>query len=199
MKNKACKVCKAKFTPIRPLQAVCSPICAYEHALQLKLKKDKAETKKLKESLITHSDYLKMAQTKINVLVRLIDYGCLCISCGGNGKPQSGHYHSTQSKPELRFNLHNIHIQDYRCNVELSANIVGYNDGLIKTYGIDYKNYVENGLRNEYKELKLSIPEIQKAIEITSNIIKNFPKEVKYNSAQRIELRNLFNKEIGIY
>lgn len=198
MKPKVCKVCKEKFTPIRPLQAVCSPICAYEHALQLKIKKDKAETKKLKETLLTHKDYLKILQTKINHLVRLIDYGLPCISCGGNGKPQAGHLHSTQSKPELRFNLHNIHIQDYRCNVELSANIIGYIDGLKKIYGLEYKEYVETQIRLDYPTIKLSVEELKEKTKIVSQIIKDFKPQI-ISPLKRIELRTELNKKIGIY
>lgn len=40
MKPKKCKECKSVFTPQRPLQAMCSPTCAYKRAKRKPIKKE---------------------------------------------------------------------------------------------------------------------------------------------------------------
>jgi len=49
MKEKKCKVCRDKFTPIRSLQMVCSPTCGYEYSKQLKSKEWSKKKKQMKE------------------------------------------------------------------------------------------------------------------------------------------------------
>lgn len=173
MKLKSCKVCKEKFTPIRPLQAVCSLKCSYEHALQLKIKKDKAETKKLKETLLTHSDYLKMAQTVFNAYIRKRDKNLPCVSCGTNKQYvqyHCGHYKSVGAYPELRYNELNCHKQCATCNNIKSGNIIEYRKGLIRRIGIDNLNWLES----EHPPVKYSITELKDFITLYKKKIKEF-------------------------
>lgn len=205
-----CKRCKDKFEPRKFLQKFCmeKDECISEFLKEMRAKNAKQEKndwqlkkKVLIEKTMTHSDWLKRLETEINKICRIIDYGQNCISCGGNGKPQAGHYHSVGSDSTLRFNLHNIHIQDYFCNVQMSANIIGYDEGLIKTYGLDYWNYIKFGLKNLYHNpSKLSIDEIKNCIELSRLIIKTIEKtEKELNPKERIELRDSINQTLGIY
>ena len=174
MKPKVCKVCKEKFTPIRPLQAVCSPICAYEHALQLKIKKDKAETKKLKETLLTHSDYLKMTQTVVNAYVRLRDINKGCITCGTDlrgRKFDAGHFFSVGAYPNIRFNLDNIHGQCVPCNQHKHGNNAEYFIKLPKRIGLDRFNVL---LEIRHKAIKYSVEELKELIKEYKLKIKNY-------------------------
>lgn len=196
VKDKKCKWCGTVFRPYKTTDKFCSTYCFIDDHKEKEWKK---EVKIRKEKLKTHKDYIKDFQVIINKLIRIIDFGHNCISCGRNGKPQSGHYHSTQANPSLRFNLFNIWLQDYYCNVQLSANIIGYNKGLINEFGIQLKEYIETGLVAEIREIKPSIPELKEAIEKTKQIIKQLPKEKIYSKSERIELRKKFNEEIGIY
>lgn len=188
-----------------PFQNWCSVDCAYKLSRKLIDKKEKkdwaVEKKVMKENTLKHGDWLKRLEDIINPICRLIDYNKPCISCEGNGKPQAGHYHSKGSDSSLRFNLHNEHIQCYHCNVPLSSNTIGYNEGLIKVYGTDYWNYVKFQIKNIYHQpLKLSIPQIKEYIETAKEIKKELEvAKAEFSPIQRIRLRDMYNKRIGIY
>ena len=205
-----CKNCKDKFKAKHFLQKYCLEkdecIKAFLESMREKNKKDEAKVwneqkKELKLSLKKHSEWISDLEDEINPICRLIDFECSCISCEGNGKPQAGHYHTVASDGTIRFNLHNIHLQDYHCNVEKSANIIGYDEGLIRVYGRDYWEYVKFGLKNIYHQpLKLSIPEIKLFIEKARAIKKRLEKNKIYRTPdERIKLRDQINEEIGIY
>lgn len=163
-------------------------------------RKRKKNNAKIREELKTHSDWQKDLQPIVNHIARLIDHNHSCISCNGNGKPQGGHYHSTGANSSLRFNLHNIHLQDYRCNCMEGANITGYNLGLIDRYGKDYQEYVEYQLVRDYPIIKLSIPELKIYRERAREIVKLLKKQnFIYPAKKRMELRTKFNQAIGIY
>lgn len=141
---KKCKVCETPFTPVRPLQAVCSPRCAFK-----KVRKDKAEevkeNKRRKAALKTLPELKREAQTVFNRWVRFRDMGKPCISCGLPDKGtidfhsgrDAGHYRSVGSAPHLRFNENNVHGQCVHCNQYLAGNVIGYRLGLIERIGIE--------------------------------------------------------------
>lgn len=152
MKQKRCKNCRQPFTPDRPLQSVCSPLCARQlaekkrEALVSKQKKEerKADREK-REQLKTRSDYIKEAQNAVNAYVRERDKEKGCISCGTSllvdsvgGCFDAGHYRSRGAAAHLRFDAdRNIHGQCKRCNRYLSGNVQDYRVGLIERIGID--------------------------------------------------------------
>lgn len=203
------KHCKKRFEPVgSTLQPVCSPDCAIKYAIQLREKKERKthleiyrKNKKIKASIMTVSQYKKILQPLVNHIARLIDHGSACISCGKTtGKPQGGHYHSTGGNNSIRFNLHNIFLQDFKCNVYESANITGFNIGLTETYGKEYQEYVEYGIVREYPEMKLSIPELQEAIVRAKGVVKNMKgMEAVRTPLERRRMRGVVNSIIGIY
>lgn len=196
-KPKKCKVCPNKFTPQRPLQMVCSPICAITYTNQQKAKAWGKDKQKIKERLQTKGDLEKLLQIEINKLIRLIDIDNACISCGGNGKEQAGHYHTTKAKPAIRYHLFNIFLQCYYCNVELSSNIVGYNKGLRATFGEDLQEYIEIELP-KINYLGLSKIDLAEKTTLLRKLIREYePKPL--NSSERIEVREYLQKKIGIY
>jgi hypothetical protein len=197
MKPKKCNVCKTKFEPMRPLQMVCSPICALNYTKNQKAKQWGVEKRKIKYKLQTKGDLEKLLQIEINKLIRLIDYGNTCISCGGNGKEQAGHYHTTKAKPAIRYNLFNIFLQCYYCNVELSSNIVGYNKGLRATFGEDLQEYIEIELP-KINYLGLSKIDLAEKTTLLRKLIREYePKPL--TTSERIEVREYFQKKIAIY
>ena len=153
MKPKKCKVCPEKFTPTKPLQMVCSPKCAYEYAVKLKEKKDKAQTKILKESLLTHKDYLKMAQQVFNTYIRKRDEKLPCISCGRiiKGQAHASHLFSVGHYPNLRFNEFNVNNSCIECNVHKHGNTAEYAIRLPKRIGEDNYNQLLEQRNNVYK------------------------------------------------
>jgi hypothetical protein len=171
-KPKTCKVCKTKFEPARPLQMVCSPACSYEYAYQLKLKKDKAETKKAKESLLTQKDYLKMAQIVFNAYVRKRDEGKGCISCGTSLKGRkydAGHLFTVGAFPNLRFYEDNVHGQCVPCNQHKHGNVAEYMIRLEKRIG---KERFEKLLSLRNTPAKYTIDELK-------ILIKNYKQKIK--------------------
>ena len=145
MKEKTCKVCRAKFIPLKPLQAVCGLRCAQSYAWRVKTKDEVAQTKAerkeiraKRESIKTRAQWLREAQTAVNAYVRIRDDKEPCISCGRyhDGQWHAGHYRSTGSSPSLRFDLANIHKQCQPCNTHLHGNLIPYRVNLIQKVGI---------------------------------------------------------------
>lgn len=138
MRPKTCPVCKTKFTPAKPLQAVCDWPCAIQHAAKLKAKRERKETKEAKARLKTRQDWMREAQAAFNRWIRHRDAGQPCISCGRHhqGQYHAGHYRGTKAAPELRFHEQNVHKQCSVCNNHLSGNIVEYRKALVQKIGV---------------------------------------------------------------
>ena len=153
IKKKLCKICKELYQPIRPLQSVCSPNCAWDHARTVREKAERKETKELKVKLKTKAEWLKEAQAIFNQYIRLRDKDAPCISCQRfhTGQYHAGHYKTTGSHPELRFNEFNVHKQCAPCNNHLSGNIINYRLNLVKKIGLDEVEWLEsNHTANKY-------------------------------------------------
>lgn len=198
-KPKKCKVGGEQFVPIKPFQPTCFDHAGEWMRLQ-RSKKIRKKNAKAKIGLRTYSQWQDILQPEVNHIARLIDYGQLCISCGKKGKEFGGHYHSQGGNAMIRFHLHNIHLQDYQCNFPKSSNKTGYNRGLIEIYGKEYQEYVEFTLVREYKSVKPSMPEIQKAIKRAKIIVKRLKDAPQIRTPkERMKLRTELTKEIGIY
>lgn len=127
-------------------------------------KKKRLESRKAKESLLTHKDYLKLLQTAFNAYIRSRDRNLPCISCGrhiNKTNTHASHYFSVGSYPNLRFNEDNVHSSCNHCNLHLHGNITEYSIRLPKKIGIERFEALKSS-RNE--PLKLTIPEIRELI-----------------------------------
>lgn len=139
-----CKTCKDKFDPKVFLQKNClkKDECI-KAELELKKKAYKKnwnkEKKQRKEALKTNSDYVRELQIIFNTFIRLRDKNKPCISCNKplNSKFDAGHYYSTGSYPELRFNESNVHGQCVHCNQHKRGNLIEYGLNLPKKIGLD--------------------------------------------------------------
>jgi len=153
---KKCKSCKAEFTPVRPLQKVCSPMCALEVSRQATEKKkakeaqeDRKKTREKLDAMRTKPQLVKVSQTAFNLFVRQRDHDKPCISCGkpsddsANGWDAS-HYRSVGSSPHLRFVEDNCHKSCKHCNQFLAGNIVEYRKGLIERIGLARVEQIES-------------------------------------------------------
>lgn len=160
-KPKKCKCCNELFTPVRPLQYVCSFGCSIEYTKDIFSKQKKKEDKIQKEKLKTHSDHLKDLQIIFNTYIRERDKGKPCISCDkfliGNDVNAS-HFYSVGAYPNLRFNEHNVHSSCIECNKHKHGNINEYVLRLPNRIGLDnYNKLIEDRL----KPLKLTLGEIE--------------------------------------
>lgn len=147
--------CRANFTPSRPLQTVCSPICAsrlIEHRKEQQAKRiaklERADTRARKEKIKTRAEWMREAQQACNAWVRERDRGLPCISCGRHhqGQNHAGHYLSTGARPNLRFDPRNIWLQCAPCNTHLSGNLINYRINLIERIGLEAVEQLEADL-----------------------------------------------------
>jgi hypothetical protein len=209
MKQKTCKICKAKFTPQNPLQLVCDYQCSIEYS-KIHLKKTELKKAKLKKSenkvkldeLKSLSHWNNLLQKDINKIIRLIDVGCPCISSGRpyRSDDQAGHFYSIGSNPALRFNLLNLWSQSIKDNMHNSGNLLNYRQSL-----------VDNGLielieeqKLKYPVLKLSKEQIKSTLPIAKSIIRellsiheanNLPLHLEF----RVSLRLRYQELLKIY
>lgn len=149
VKPKKCKVpsCRAEFTPARPLQSVCGPVCARAWADMLSVRKGSAERAKARkerrdalEKAKSKGDLEKDAEKACNALIRYRDRAEPCISCGRfslSGYYDAGHFRAKSIEPALRFHPDNIHKQCVRCNQHLHGNLTEYETRLIEKIGAD--------------------------------------------------------------
>lgn len=156
MKLHKCPICGDLFTKARPLQKVCGPKCAMEHARKLAEKKqakqeaaDRARTREKLKAMETYPQLVKKAQTAFNAFIRARDKGKPCICCGQplGSEPNSfdaGHYRSVGSAPHMRFVEDNVHGQRKYCNQYLSGNHVEYRKGLIERIGLKRVEQIES-------------------------------------------------------
>lgn len=150
--RKTCKHCGEKFSPSMTTQKACSVKCALAlapagrdkavKAIQANARKEHAAQK---EKVKTKAQHAKEAQALVNEWIRLRDAKEPCISCGRHhdGQYHAGHFRTTASAPELRFEPLNIHKQCAPCNNHLSGNIINYRPRLIEKIGADAVAWLE--------------------------------------------------------
>ncbi|WP_294636610.1 recombination protein NinG [uncultured Aquabacterium sp.] len=183
-KQKKCKSkgCGVLFAPTRPMQTVCSVMCA---VLDARIKREQAETKKRQEQrrkdretrdkLKTRADWLKEAQAAFNAYIRARDADQPCISCGRHhtGQWHAGHYLSRGARPELAMHPDNCHKQCAPCNTHLSGNLVLYRVNLINKIGLDRVEWLEG----PHEPLKLTVPDIKAIRDKYRALAKQLEKE----------------------
>lgn len=140
-----CKNCKTKFDArFSSLEKYCwSNDCKLIEAMNILNKNKEKEQKdwtkkkeKIRKSLLTTSDYLKIAQQVFNSWIRLRDTGQMCISCEKKPlKENAGHYFSQGGHSAVRFDEDNVHLQCEHCNTYLSGNLLNYQIGIKKRIG----------------------------------------------------------------
>lgn len=174
IKPRRCKICQVVFTPSRQLQGVCGYECAKVYADKLKANKAKQERKILKEKLKTLSEYEADAKKSFQRFIRFRDKDLPCISCG-NANPTDwagGHFYSAGMYSGFIFDERNCHKQcNTHCNKHLSGNLLEYRKGLIKRYGNDFVNELDNisDSKRDYKYTKAEL------------IAKKLQYDIKYN------------------
>lgn len=138
-------------------------------------------------------------QPLINKIIHLIDKDQPCIVKGVKYKNvDAGHFYSVGSNETLSLNLHNIFAQGTHSNRSKGGEPIEYLNGLIKTFGNDYANFI---LRlKQHKPLHLTKEELKSKAKICRLIIKELNLQNKtYTNKQRILLRNKYNLILDIY
>jgi hypothetical protein len=174
LKQKKCRVCKTLFNPFKSTQVVCNYHCAQLYADELNKKKElkdwKIKKAKMKEDLMSLSDWLKIAQTHFNTYIRQRDKDQLCISCQKPPlKKNAGHFFNANNHYSVRFDERNVHLQCEHCNTFLSGNLIPYRENLIKKIGVQKFEDLSK-IANETR--KFNIQEVKELINIYKNKIK---------------------------
>jgi len=202
--KRTCKTCGKKFTRKFFNKFWCSTQCGYELAMKLKEKNQAKEAKekreKMKDAIQTTTDLRKLLQIEINAIVRAIDYGQPCISCGNVTNLESGHYFhkSKTSARACTFHLWNLHGQCKYCNQNQHGSLHDYRLGVIKIYGEEIFDLIEL-LPEMYRNLTWSKDELKKAIKTAKQILKELPPKITYSVDHRIYLRKTINNKLNLY
>jgi hypothetical protein len=195
-----CKSCNKSFTP-RYQESFCDTPGCKEAVLEAAYKKkvEKAQQKSSKQKLVPkvhHVSKERLLEVQINTLIKSIDYGQRCISCGEYRILQAGHNTSVGANVYLRYHLMNIWGQCEECNTTKGGNPEGYKIG-IRNVGLMPDDIMM--LSRMAKPLKLTESEFNEAISNLRMINKFFEKERVLSPKERIDVRKELNLEIGIY
>jgi len=157
-------------------------------------KEKKDELRALKKTLEPVKSKL---QRKIQLIVRLIDKGQLCLARNTRGQMHGGHVFARGGNSQMGFNLHNIHRQSASSNKYQNDDGL-LRDGVVYEYGQPYMDYIGSLKRTpsvkysdaEYREFYLKASKI--ALKLKAG-------DLRYSKEDRIRLRNEINIELGIY
>lgn len=144
---KECRHCGTRFYPLRPMQSVCSPICASRFVKEAK-KQERQDVKVRKEAIKTIGQLEEDCRRIVQALARIRDRNDSCISChmGPNydGAWHGSHFRSHGGCSSLQFNLLNIHKACAQCNLFKSGNISEYRPRLVQKIGADKVDWLES-------------------------------------------------------
>lgn len=134
------------------------------------------KTKKMRENVKTLSQYEAEAKRSFQKWIRLRDAGKNCISCDKpNDLMDGGHFKKAEIYSGVIFHEMNAHSQCRKCNRYLNGNELNYRLGLIKRYGEEYANFIEdlaNSTRIK-KYTKQELIDIKKKYDLLIKFIKN--------------------------
>ncbi|MDA3806634.1 MAG: recombination protein NinG [Thiomicrorhabdus sp.] len=129
--HRRCTFCK-KYQPTdEGVKHNAGFFCNNDHAYQYAMKKTKAandkafraETVRLKKTIMTRSDWIKKTKTACHNYIRARDEGKQCVTCdtvlfqgGVGGGFDAGHYRDVGNSKHLEFHALNIFGQCKKCN-----------------------------------------------------------------------------------
>ena len=169
-------------------------------AKKLAQHKEKTRMKERKDRVTNWKNKL---QEELQKIARLIDVGLPCLATQKPMKQaHGGHVFPKGSHPEMRFNLHNLHRQSAYSNTYRNDDGL-MQEGLIRGYGKEYLEFVKS--LKETPVPKYSNKEYQDFTKKAREIVRSLQEYIKVRTAlvltvnQRVTLRNIYNKELGIY
>ena len=143
-RQRQCKICKAIYTPIRPLQSVCGVTCAIALGNQKAVKK---ALRTYREDSKTLTQHKKDTQVYFNRYINLRDMHKPCISCQKSpylGKRNASHFRPRSTAAILSYNFLQVRSSCEPCNSNLSGNLVQYRIALAKILTPEQLAAIEN-------------------------------------------------------
>jgi hypothetical protein len=160
--RKKCKHCKDWFEVSVMIKnnagTYCNSDCMFnniKHALpkliakgaKIKEKAVKVRHKEATKKLRTRTQWYNMLQVEVNKYVRLRDANEPCCTCGTTNhgiKYDAGHCFTRAARPDLRFNLTNIHKQcSVNCNQHGSGMRLEYQAFIANSYGPNHFEWLK--------------------------------------------------------
>jgi len=150
LRPKACRHCKTRFTPVKQMQIVCSPMCGLERARIKREAKEKAEAKiknrlerehfkERKQKAKRVSKWEEECRAIVQKIARIRDKDDGCISCHlpstWGGQWHGSHFRSHGAASAVQFHLWNIHKSCSSCNRDKGGNIIAYRPRLVEKIG----------------------------------------------------------------
>jgi hypothetical protein len=143
---KQCPMCQRMFIPLRPMQAVCGPVCAGKKVRADK-KAEAQNIKARKEAIKSRTEWEQECKSIVQKIARLRDRHDGCISChmGANygGQWHGSHFRPAGNHTAVELHLWNIHKSCAQCNKYKGGNIAGYRPRLIEKIGLDRVEWLE--------------------------------------------------------
>lgn len=198
-KTKKCKQCGSEFNPFKSTERVCSLQCALAGAKVVVRGQNKAAVDKVMNELKAKTtDWRGKLQTKLQEVARLIDHGQTCLAKGNHPKQlHGGHIWGKGSHSNIALNLHNIHRQSAQSNHFQSDDRLMH-QGVIREYGQEYYDKLQSLLG--FKMPKFTNEEWMEMYRTACSISNDLKRNLQVNDTKtRVELREKFNKMIGIY
>tara|TARA_R110002126_G_C10262775_1_gene483221 strand:+ start:211 stop:714 length:504 start_codon:yes stop_codon:yes gene_type:complete len=116
----------------------------------------KAQTTASKKEIRTRTDWFKILQKVVNQWVKYRDQNKPCCTCGTTNdiKYDAGHFYTVAARPDIRFELTNIHRQcSMKCNQRGSGMRAEYKVFIVEKYGEDHLDWLESekaGLKTQF-------------------------------------------------
>jgi len=174
--KKKCRSCNKYFLAssgiLAPLGFFHSDECRYnyfiknqqkviEQSNKLEDKRIKAWQKEKRKEIRTRSDWYEILQKLVNQwVVHVRDKGKPCCTCGTtkpNIQYDAGHFFTRAARPDIRFELTNIHKQcSVRCNQHGSGMRKEYTEFIKQKYGEAHLKWLEERkplLKDQFKEI----------------------------------------------
>lgn len=170
-KEKKCKKCEQMFKPFKFAQPVCFD-CAFIVARRkaeakanrdtITLQREKKAKHRSDKLKVRRADRLDRLQKLVNrYVVHVRDKDKPCYTCGTtnkNIKYDAGHFFTRKARPDIRFELLNIHKQcSVNCNNHGSGMRNEYEKHFIEDYGID----ALDELKRRRPMLKVQFPDAE--------------------------------------
>lgn len=121
-----------------------------------KQKSDRARHRNNKKSVKKITAWQQQLRSLVQQYVMTVkDKGAKCSTCSNPVATEAGHYLSVGSRPELQFELTNIHPQCHECNVYKSSNKAEYDKFILAKYGQEHFDKLNS---NDWPDLKELFP-----------------------------------------
>ncbi len=162
IKQRKCKECREKYTPVRPMQVGCGYDCDIQIALKAsvkaRIKREQAAKKEDKEykrvtvrrmKALLDTDpkhWAKRAKTACHLYIRTLYANEPCFTCGTTNDVEyaAGHFIPDGRAAALRYDERNIRKQcNMYCNKSLSGNVLVYRSKLVSIHGEEYVQELE--------------------------------------------------------